>query len=84
LSAALAAGCSTPFHVSDATLRLWLQLWDAQIDHLLGESTGEVTVAASVVRQDSTVSLDVIVQKLWSRMIKDDLLGGKSGSWRCP
>ncbi len=67
-----------------STLRLWLQLWDAQTGHLLWESTGEVTVAAAVVRQDSTVSLDVIAQKLWSRMIKDDLLGGKSGSWRCP
>ena len=58
LSAALAAGCGTPFHVSDATLRLWLQLWDAQTGHLLWESTGEVTVAAAVVRQDSTVSLE--------------------------
>jgi hypothetical protein len=39
-------------------MRLWLQLWDAQTGDLLWESTGEVTVAAAVVRQDSTVSLE--------------------------
>ena len=65
-------------------LRLWLQIWDTQTGHILWESTGEVTVATPVVRPESTVSLDEIAQKLWSRIIKDDLLGGKSGSWRCP
>lgn len=67
-----------------STLRLWLQIWDTQTGHILWESTGEVTVAAPVVSEESTVSLHDIAQKLWSRMIKDDLLGGKSESWRCP
>ena len=67
-----------------STLRLWLQVWDTQTGHILWESTGEVTVAAPVLSEESTVSLDEIAQKLWARMIKDDLLGGLSGSWRCP
>lgn len=67
-----------------STLRLWLQLWDAQTGHLLAESTGELTVEAPVLTTDSTVSLDDIAQKLWSRMIKQDLLGSTSESWRCP
>jgi hypothetical protein len=67
-----------------ATLRLWLQLWDTQTGHILSESTGEVTVAAPVLAAESTVSLDDIAQKLWSRMIKKDLLRGTSESWRCP
>jgi hypothetical protein len=66
------------------TLRLWLQLWDAQTGHLLAESTGETTVATPVLTMDSTVSLDAIAQKLWSRMIKDDLPQRTSESWRCP
>ena len=67
-----------------AGLRLWLQLWDAQTGHLLWESTGEVTVSAPVLAQDSTVSLDAIARNLWSRMIADDLLGSKTPSPRCP
>ncbi len=67
-----------------AGLRLWLQLWDAQTGHLLWESTGEVTVLAPVLVQYSTVSLDAIAQNLWSRMIKDDLLGPNTPSPRCP
>ena len=67
-----------------STLRLWLQLWDARTGHLLSESTGETTVAAPVLTTESTVSLDDIAQQLWSRMIKRDLLGGTSESWRCP
>jgi hypothetical protein len=67
-----------------STLRLWLQLWDAQTGHLLAESTGELTVEAPVLTTDSTVSLDDIAQKLWSSMIKQDLLGSTSESWRCP
>jgi hypothetical protein len=66
------------------TLRLWLQLWDAQTGHLLAESTGETTAATPILTMDSTVSLDAIAQKLWSRMIKDDLLERTSESWRCP
>ena len=65
-------------------MRLWLQLWDTQTGHILSDSTGEVTAATPVVSSDSTVSLDDIAQKLWSRMIKNDLLEGTSESWRCP
>jgi hypothetical protein len=67
-----------------STLRLWLQLWDTQTAHILSESTGEVTVATPVVSSDSTVSLDDTARKLWSRMIKEDLLEGTSREWRCP
>ena len=64
-------------------LRLWLQVWDTQTGHILSESTGELTVAASVVRQDRTVSLDDIAQKLWSRIIRDGLLAASTGSRPC-
>jgi hypothetical protein len=67
-----------------STLRLWLQLWDAQTGHLLWESTGKVTVAAPVVTQESTVALDEIAQTLWSQMIKNDLLGARGRSSPCP
>lgn len=67
-----------------STLRLWLQLWDAQTGHLLSESSGEMTAAAPVLVEESTVSLDDVAQKLWSRMLKQDLLEGTSDSWRCP
>jgi hypothetical protein len=67
-----------------STLRMWLQLWDAQTGHLLSESTGEVTVATPILATESTVSLDDIAQGLWSRMIKHDLLRSTSESWRCP
>jgi len=67
-----------------STLRLWLQLWDAQTGHLLWESTGEMTVAAPVLMQESTVALDEIARTLWSRMIKNDLLGARGGSSPCP
>jgi hypothetical protein len=67
-----------------STLRLWLQLWDAQTGHLLWESTGEVTVAVPVLTQESTVALDEIARTLWSRMIKNDLLGARGGSSPCP
>lgn len=64
-------------------LRLWLQVWDAQTGHILSESTGELTVAAPVLRQDTTVSLSDISQKLWSRIIRDGLLAGSAGSRPC-
>lgn len=67
-----------------STLRLWLQLWDAQNGHLLFESTGEVTVAVPVLRQESTVALDAIARTLWSRMIRTILLRATSGSSTCP
>ena len=65
-------------------LRLWLQVWDMKTGHLLSESTGELTAAAQIVRQDSTVSLDEIAQKLWSRIIREGLLAGSTGSPSCP
>ncbi len=43
-----------------------------------------MTVAAPVLTTDSAVSLDDIAHKLWSRMLKHDLLGSTSESWRCP
>lgn len=67
-----------------SVLRLWLQVWDTKTGHILSESTGELTVAAQVLRQDRTVSLDEITQKLWSRIIRDGLLAGSTGSPPCP
>jgi len=43
-----------------------------------------MTVAISVVRQDRTMSLDEIAQRLWSRIIRDGLLAGSTGSRSCP
>jgi hypothetical protein len=67
-----------------STLHLWLQLWDAQTGHLLAESTGEVTVAAPILSSEATVSLDDIARKLWSRMIKQNVLARADDGWRCP
>lgn len=67
-----------------SALRLWLQVWDTQTGHILSESTGELTVAASVVSQDSTVSLDDIAQRLWSRIIRVGLHAEGTGSRPCP
>ena len=62
------------------TLRLWLQLWDTQTGKILWESAGEVTVASKLLRSEQTVALDEIAQKLWLRMIQDNLLEGKDRS----
>ena len=63
------------------TLRLWLQLWDTRTGQLLWESSGEGTVAAQLLTQESAaVSLEDIAQRLWSRIIQDDLLGGATRS----
>jgi hypothetical protein len=62
------------------TLRLWLQLWDTRTGQLLWEASGEVTVAAQLLTQESVVSLEDIAQSLWSRIIQDDLLGGSTRS----
>jgi hypothetical protein len=59
------------------TLRLWLQLWDAQTGQIVWESGGEVTAVTQLVVTKRTVPLDRIAQKLWFRMIQDGLLGGK-------
>lgn len=63
------------------TLRLWLQLWDTQTGRLLWECSGEITVAAQLLTQESSVSLDDVAERLWSRMIQEDLLGGSTRSW---
>jgi hypothetical protein len=60
------------------TLRLWLQLWDTQTGQMLWESAGEATVASELLRPERTVSLDEMAQKLWLRMIQDDLLKGQN------
>jgi hypothetical protein len=62
------------------TLRLWLQLWDTQTGKILWESAGEVTVATKLLSSEQTVPLDAIAQKLWLRMIQDNLLEEKTGS----
>ena len=62
------------------TLRLWLQLWETQTGKILWESSGEVTMATKLLRSEQTVPLDEIAQKLWLRMIQDNLLDGESGS----
>ena len=62
------------------TLRLWLQLWETQTGKILWESSGEVTVATKLLRSEQTVPLDEIAQKLWLRMIQDNLIDGESGS----
>jgi hypothetical protein len=60
------------------TLRLWLQLWDAQTGQIVWESGGEVTVVTPLLRAARTVPLDHIAQKLWFQMIQEGLLGGKT------
>jgi hypothetical protein len=62
------------------TLRLWLQLWDTRTGQIVWESSGEVTVVAQLLTQESTVALHDIAQRLWLRMIQDDLLGGSTRS----
>jgi hypothetical protein len=62
------------------TLRLWLQLWDTRTGQILWESAGEATVASEILMPERAVPLDEIAQKLWLRMIQDDLLGGGTRS----
>ena len=62
------------------TLRLWLQLWDTWTGQILWESAGEATVASEILMPERAVPLDEIAQKLWLRMIQDDLLGGGTRS----
>jgi hypothetical protein len=65
------------------TLRLWLQLWDAQAGQIVWESAAEVTVATELLRGERAVPLTEIAQDLWSRMIQEDLLdrGARSRSF---
>jgi len=60
------------------TLRLWLQLWDAQTGRILWESSGEVTAVTQLINTKRTVPLDEIAQKLWLQMIQEGLFGAKT------
>ena len=62
------------------TLRLWLQLWDTQTGEIVWESAGEATVASELLLPERIVPLDEIAQKLWLRMIQDNLLAEKTKS----
>ena len=62
------------------TLRLWLQLWDTQTGQIVWESTGEANVASELLLPQRIVPLDEIGQKLWLRMIEDNLLAEKTKS----
>jgi hypothetical protein len=58
-------------------LRLWLQLWDPQSGRLLWESAGETTAAGEVLSAGRLVPLDDVAQRLWLRMVQEDLLAGQ-------
>jgi hypothetical protein len=61
-------------------LRMWLQLWDARTGHILWESAGEVATASEVVRNERIVPVDELAEKLWRRMLQNDLLDGGTRS----
>lgn len=60
------------------TLRLWLQLWDAQTGRILWESAGELTAATALLNAKRTVPFDELAQKLWLQMIQENLLGTRT------
>jgi hypothetical protein len=60
------------------TLRLWLQLWDAQTGHIVWESSGEVTSATVFLSPKQTVALEQTAKKLLIRMIQDGLIESKT------
>ena len=60
------------------TLRLWLQLWDAQTGHIVWESAGEITVSTVLLSPTRAVPLGETIQKLLFNMIQDGLLRGKT------
>ena len=66
-----------------ATLRLWLQIWEAPTGHLLWERTGELTTSVPVFQQATTMSLDDMAQKLWALMLEKDLFDGLPLSESC-
>jgi hypothetical protein len=61
------------------TLRLWLQLWDVKSGQLLWESVGEATVANPILTSVQATPLGAIAQRLWRRMLQDDLVSRTSG-----
>ena len=60
------------------TLRLWLQLWDAQTGHIVWESAGEITVSTVLLSPKRAVPLGEPIQKLLFNMIQDGLLRGET------
>jgi hypothetical protein len=60
------------------TLRLWLQLWDAQTGHIVWESAGEITVSTVLLSLRKAVPLEETIQKLLVNMIQDGLMRGKT------
>jgi hypothetical protein len=59
------------------TLRVWLQLWDPQTGRLVWESAGETTAAGEVLTPGRVLPLDDVAQRLWLRMVQEDLLAGQ-------
>jgi hypothetical protein len=57
------------------TLRLWLQLWDAETGRIVWESSGETTGSSLLVFVMRAVPVDAMAEKLWLTMIRDGLLG---------
>jgi hypothetical protein len=60
------------------TLRLWLQLWDAQTGHIVWESSGEVTTATVFLSPKQTVALEQTAKRLLVRMIQEGLIESKT------
>jgi hypothetical protein len=60
------------------SLRLWLQLWDAQTGHIVWESSGEMNVATVFLSARQVVALQRIAQRLLVQMIQDGLLGSST------
>lgn len=56
------------------TLRLWLQLWDADSGRMLWESSGEGTASKLRVLSMRAIPLDALAESLWLRMIRDGSL----------
>jgi hypothetical protein len=61
------------------TLRLWLQLWDTHTGQIVWESTGEANVTRDLVFSQRILPLDEIGQKLWQRMLEDNLAEKNEG-----
>jgi len=62
------------------TLRLWLQLWDANSGRLLWESTGEITAVTALLTVKRTIPLEVLAGRLWLQMIQENLVQAKSSN----
>jgi hypothetical protein len=60
------------------TLRLWLQVWDANSGRLLWESSGEITAVTALLSVKRTVPLEELARRLWLQMIQENLLEAKS------